>query len=208
MEDILSTDTIEAKIEELTDPGTFDVLEFVQATVDEDGNSLLPDDEVVIFRDRNAGTKLANIYRAEKERNEKESSEGIGLADEYEDYADEDEIAELRKRVLDSALTFTVQALAPAAVKAIEKKMRATHEFKEGADNKEYYEDYNGTVIAKSIAKVVNAKGQVDPKTWDAKRVLKFNESIADDEFNKLFSKVWELNFTVNLFDEVVNADF
>lgn len=192
---------ISAAVEELSSPDSFDVLEFVNSAI-------LPQDDVTIYTDGDAALKLAKIFVAEAARQKQAEEEAIGLDEEYEDYADEDEITALHERLAASALVFHLQGLAPAATEAIEKHLKATLPYTEGAVNEEFNETFNNTLIAKTIVSVEKSDGKVNTQTWTPEGVAALNTSLYVSEQNKLFNAAAELNYIGAIFDRAINADF
>jgi len=187
-------------IAQATEKDTFDVFAFVQGT-----NT--PEDEVTIYTDADAALKLAKIFIAEEERAERAKNEVVGLSDEDET-ADEDEITALHERLAASGLVFKLKGLAPKAREAIEKKLRATTDYKEGEENTEFNEALNATLIAKSIVSVTNAAGAVASNAWTVETVNAFTEELYVSEANKLFGAVAQVNYVGAIFDRAINADF
>jgi hypothetical protein len=188
-------------VEAATSKETFDVFAFVEGT-----NT--PSDKVTVYTDADAALRLARIFVAEAEREELQKAEGIGLADETGPVADEDEITELHERLVASGLTFHLKGLAPKAREAIEKNLKATTNYREGAENEEYIDALNNTIIAKSIISVENAAGAIDERKWTPEQVGIFNETLYASEANKLFGLAAEINYVGAIFDRAVNADF
>lgn len=193
-------DAVQAGVEEATDSGTFDVLDFVSG-------ASLPEDIITIHTDLKSAYRLKEIYAAEKARDEKSKSEGIGMTDEV-GYTDEDEVEELTEKLKASAVTFYLRGLAPKAQEAIQKSLQATLPYKQGSVNEEYDEAFAATLMAKTIQKSVNVRGQIDSKKWDAERVREFSLRIAPSEFDKLYLGVFKVNYLGDAIDRAVNADF
>lgn len=193
---------VDAAIEEATSRDTFDVLEFVQG-------SNTPEQTITVYTDADAALKLAHIFIEEAARSKQASEESLGLTDEDEyEGADEAEINELHERLSASALIFRLKGLAPAAVRALESHLKATTDYKEGAENEEFTEAFNNSLIAKTIKSVERPDGSVSTTAWTAETVGKLNESLYVSEANKLFNGAAEVNFVGAIFDRAVNADF
>jgi hypothetical protein len=200
MSDATLDQVTDTAVEAATSEDSFDALAFFS-------NADLPEDTVTVYQDAKTAYKLADLARKVAEQKELEESEGIGLTDEVE-YIDPDDVAELQTKLKASAVIFKLRGLAPAARDAIEAHARATHPYKEGAENTEYNEAFNGELIAKTIVSVSNAKGQTDKNTWDAPRVLAFGKASQPSEFNKLFEGAFRVNYIANAIDIAVGADF
>lgn len=200
MTDVNLDDVAEKAVEEATDEDNFDALDFFS-------DASVPSGTVTLYRDTAAAVRINEIREQAAATAKTDEDEGLGISDEA-GYIDEEEVDELTQRLKNSAVTFNLQALAPAARTALEKSARAKHNFKEGEENSAYWEAFNANLIAKSIQSVTNAQGKKDSKTWDAARVLKFSEVLENSEWQKLFSKVYELNFVSDAIDQAVSADF
>lgn len=191
---------VEAAVAEATNEENFDVFEYFS-------ESSLPEGIVTLYRDTAAAVRLLEIKATQTANDNREESEGLGITDDVE-YVDEDEIAELTQRLKNSAVTFKIRAIAPAARTALEKAARAKNPYVEGGENTGYWEAFNGNLIAKSIVSVTNAKGQQDPNEWTPARVQKFAEITEPSEWAKVFTKTLELNFVSDSIDRAVTADF
>lgn len=191
---------IEDKVAEATNEENFDALAFF-------ADASLPEGTAVLYRDSAAAVRLNEIGTEATARKELDEEEGLGVTDEI-GYANPDEIDQLAARLKASAVTFKLRAIAPAARTALEKAARAKNPYTEGAANDEYWADFNGNLIAKSIVSVTNVKGQSDSNKWDRVRVEKFAEITEPSEWQKVFGKVYELNFIADAIDRAVTADF
>lgn len=192
---------IDAALAEATDRETFDVLEFVKG-------ANTPEQDVTIYTDADAALKLAHIFVEEAARAKRAEKEPLGLDEEDSPVADEDEINELHERLTASALVFKLKGLAPAAVRALENGLKAKLPYTEGAENEEFTEAFNNTLIAKSIKSVTRADGAVNENAWTAESVAAINDTLYVSEANKLFNGAAEVNFVGAIFDRAVNADF
>lgn len=183
----------------------FDALEFFSDTK-------LPHTSVTIHQDLEAAFRLAEIKQTQEERraardNADDVPDNLSITDDVPDY-DPDEVAALRKRLERSAVTFTIQAIAPAARKALAKGIQARTPYVEGGENPEFNEQYNANLIAKSIQRVTNAAGKTDSKSWTAERVIALNDRLEDSEWYKLFEAVFRVNYVGDAIDQAVHADF
>lgn len=188
---------------EATGAEEFDVFEFIS-------NAKLPEHTVAVYTDADAALKIARMIIAENERAAASEDEPLSLDDyEADSYlVDEDELAELNERLVASGLLFHMRGLAPAAVKALEAKIRATTNYVEGTLNEEYNTTFNHTMIAKSIVSVTNADGGVSKTVWSPEKVAKLLESLHGSESAKLFETAAELSYVGAIFDRAVTADF
>lgn len=196
---------VNAAVEEATDLDTFDVFEFLEG-------ANTPQNKVTIYTDADAALKVARFLVNEKERNERSKQmDQYSLADDYdeeEENLSEEELTELHNRLTASALTFELKGLAPAARKALEKKLQATTDYSETEASPEYNRALDGELVARSILSVTNAKGQKSSNKWTAENVLKLTDTLYESEAGKLFQGVGEINYVGAVFDRAVTADF
>lgn len=191
---------IQAAVEVATSEEEFDALAFFSG-------SALPEDTVTVYADADTAYKLATIKQKYDESKEQEESEGLGITDEVF-YVDEDEVEALQRKLKASAVVFKLRGLAPAAKDAIEKHARATFPYTEGAENTEYNESLNASLIASTIVNVSNVAGKVDKNKWDADRVVAFSKIAAESEFAKLYLGALKVNYIGDAIDQAISADF
>lgn len=178
---------------------SFDVLEFVTG-------DLTPRKVVTLYTDAEAGYRLDELLAVEEE-----SSKGasFSIVDEVA-WVDPDEVDELKARIEASALTFALKGLAPKAREAIQKELQAKHNFTEDAPEEQrlaYFEDFQNTLVAKSITKATNAKGASD-SSWSADKVETFSGRVNQTEFQRLVTAVYDINTDAEIYSRAVNADF
>lgn len=183
---------------------TFSVLEFAQHQ-----QELLPDDTVTLYTDAKTAYELKKLADKQKayDKKAKKAADTLSIATE-DHWVDTDEVDELKAQLEASKLVFTVRGLAPAAVTAIDKHAKATFPYTEGAENPEYNEYFNQTVIADTIVNVRNAVGAIDESKWDLQKVSQFSKIVPPTEFAKLFEKSFNVTFTQQAFEAAVTTDF
>lgn len=196
-------DALPETVKDALNQDTFDVLDFVTG-------DLTPKDSILIYTDREAGYELNQFVQREKEIAKRAEIEGLGIADDA-DWVDEDEVAAVRKRVEDSALTFHLKALAPALKKAIRQKLVATTNYVEGAsfeENIEFFQQFTYELMARTIVKAVTATGKVDANWGDIEKIKKLEARLDESEFGRLDQKVFSINSDGDVYDAAVSADF
>jgi hypothetical protein len=203
MVDINIEEINDTVVAEATSREKFDVISFFSGAA-------LPTEKVVIYRDIEAAYELNKIYEAEeaasKSKKKNKQIDDLSIAD--ADNANEAKIAEYRERLNNSAVTFHLRGLAPAAQTAIEKSLRAKFDYKQGADNDEYNAEYFGQLIGRTIQYVTNAEGARDDSTWDRARVDELAANLPAADFGKLSEGVLKVTYAGNAIDAAVNADF
>lgn len=195
---------IDDAIAAATSEETFDVLEFV-------AGGATPEHKVTIYTDADAALKTARLLLAEEERNARKDSDDYSIADAFEDEEEqlsEEQLTELHDRLVASGLEFELKGLAPAALDALEKSLRAKHEYKEGQANAEYNEALELELTARSIVSVKRADGKVNSAKWTPEKVQSLFVSLYPSESNKLVTGVVQINYVAAIFDKAVTADF
>lgn len=185
------------------DQDSFDVLEFVTG-------DLTPRKTVSVYTNSEAGYRLNELLEQEEENVRNASvSDGLSITDAGV-YVDEDEVADLRAQVEASTLTFHLKGLAPKAREAIQKELQAKHNFSDESTDEvkeAYFNEFQNTLVAKSIEKVVNAKGAAD-KSWSAEKVAVLRGRVNNVELGRLDGAVFDINTDADLYSRAVNADF
>jgi hypothetical protein len=186
-----------AVVDEALNSEEFDVLAFVRG-------ANLPTDTETIFTDADAAVRMAALLEEE----EHAENDPYSITDGND--AIDDELTELHERLVESALEFTLQGLAPRARVALENHLKATLPYKEGDLNPEYYEALTNEVVARSIKSVTNAaSGKTSTAAWDATKVADFFVDLYPTEQAKLYNKAMGLTYIqAEVFDRAVNADF
>lgn len=183
---------------------TFDVLEFVKGTA-------TPEHKITLYTDADAALKTARLLLAEEERNARKDSDDYSIADafdEEEEQLSEEELTELHDRLVASGLEFELKGLAPAALDALEKSLRAKHEYKEDKPNEEYSKALELELTARSIVSVKKADGKVSTAKWTPEKIEALFVSLYPSESNKLVTGVVQVNYVAAIFDKAVTADF
>jgi hypothetical protein len=115
------------------------------------------------------------------------------------------EIDALNSKLEESALTFHMRGMEPGIVDSITKSF-----FTEPGDeeNPDKNTARDNELIAKSIIKVVNAKGAVDEHVFTAEEVALWRTKLLPGEFLKLVQSVARVNLNGALFSFAVDAPF
>lgn len=182
------------------DQDSFDVLEFVTG-------DLTPRKAVTIYTNAEAGYRLDELVKREQESVREVDS--LSITDEVA-WVDPDEVAALKEAVEASALTFHLKGLAPKAREAIQKELQAKHNFSEEAPDDQksaYYEEFQNTLVAKSIERVVNSRGATDT-SWSPEKISTLRGRVNGVEIARLDDGVFEINTDSDLYNRAVNADF
>lgn len=161
-------------------PDTFDILSFVEG-------SAYPTLDVTVHTDAQAG---AELVRLNKER--------IDQADPTPEL--DERVTALIERIKASALTFTLQGMAPGTV-------RELYSVEDDATDEEALKAENG-LIASTIKYVTRADGARDNRVWDADAVAKLRIFLKEAEVGKLVKGMIDVNFNAAVFDDATDAGF
>jgi hypothetical protein len=223
---------IDAKVEEMKSPATFDV----RAALN---NQTYATDKVRVYVNaavmHTANIKADEVAKLRREAEFLEASHGgittpeEATAKEEEADALEAEVADLIKSVQDSALDFHLRGLPPKQIQLIDKKWRKEIKFPvrsnyentpEGQEefemetwerNKDRNEMINHDAIANCIFKVVRASdGAESTSVWKAEDVKNLFETVLETEYEKLRLLYQDLTFAHTIFDRAIveDADF
>lgn len=176
-------------VEKATAKGTFSILDAAKGIG-------YPSDTVTVYTDIEAAYLIKHY--------------NMQAADELDpDKADEIDakIKELKQRIADSAMTFTLRGYAPQVVAAINEEARAKFDV-EDTSSGEAAEWCNYKYVAESIQLITDAEGNEDHTHWTPEKVKELAFLLPDGEFDKITAKMSELVFTAAYFDQAVDADF
>lgn len=178
-------DTVTA-VENAQSRGNFSVLAFIEQTA-------YPTSEVTLFQD----VKSADEYvKSVNKRFELEKAK--------EDTTELDaQIEALGQKVSDSALIFELRGMPPGVSQRITSPEGSTDN-----DSDAIVRARDNELIAKTIVRVKNAKGEYDEHLWEAEDVNKLREFLKEGEFGKLVNGVVKVNFNAAIFDEATDAGF
>lgn len=172
-------------IDAATQPGTFDVLSFVEATA-------YPTETVVVFQNVAAADHYVKLINKRVELE--------AIPEDKRDTAAIDalapEIEAAGKDIEKSSIIFDLQGMPPGVVQDLLKGMA------------EDDPDSDNELIAKTIKSVRNAAGAVDPRTWTAVDVKRLRDNLKEGEFGKLVAGVGQVNFNAMVFDQATDAGF
>lgn len=224
----MSMEEIKATVEELKAPGTFDVRAALSGQT-------YPTQKVKVFvnaalaHEMNVLSEEAAKLRWEAAnlmKNYEGISEPEGYAEKLAEAEDaEKRVAELLAEVQLSAMIFTLRGLAPAQFRLIDKKWRKNikppvrKNYSQDADGEEEYElevfernlsrnqSINHDLIASSIIKVENARGDADTSVWKHDDVEGLFDTLLETEYEKLRLGQQDLTFAHTLFNKAIEED-
>lgn len=119
----------------------------------------------------------------------------------------DEQIAALKERARDSALTFHLRGFPYSVVEDIENAIQEENpdlDLSEGPGAVMA----NSRYVAASIVKVVKADGSEDTRNWTASDVDRLRGSLYPDQFEQILDTVQRLSFSSAYFESAVSADF
>lgn len=193
-------DNSDALVEGALNEESFDVFEFVAGTA-------TPSDTVTLYTNAHAAVRIEKIKLAEKNRVERAKAgvDQYSIADDIEDdyQESEEELEELVESLKSSGLKFELKGLAPKALDALEKSVKAKTK-----EDEDFYTNLMPEIVARSIVKVTDAKGRVNSTKWAAEKIEQLGKELYPSEYMKLTNEVARLNYVAAVFDTSVTADF
>lgn len=212
------SEAVEAKVEELKSEESFDLSAALKGTS-------YPTDDVSIFTDGEAAHEynmvLNEIAELGFEGAKHSAAENGSIADSPEKEAIDKQIeelearsAELLKRLAASRLTFTIRGAATKQWKLIIKQWKRKGAKLESdvveteEERQQWVSDkIDEDLLAKTIVKVVNAKGQVSKGAVSLEFATELHDTILESEWAKLQEVVSNMTFANNLFQQAIASD-
>lgn len=206
----------EAKAAELKADETFDLADVLN-------NVTYPQDSVTVYlkgdRVHEYNKTLQRIAElGQEEAAQRTKEEGITESEELAAILKEAEEVQLQSMILleeirDSALTFHMKGLAPEQwrmiVKTWEHKIKPETKSEEDVTEATVKRNRktNAEIIATSVLKTVNAKGQVSKGALTVEAVEKLDDRLLESEYARVLQMANQLTFANNLFHNVIAAD-
>jgi hypothetical protein len=170
------------------EPGVFDVLSFIEKTA-------YPTERIVVFQNAKAADDYVKAVADRDARDNSDDARTGGVPDPETDPLTI-RINELADQIRESSIVFDLRGMPPGFVGNILNK----------EDLNEIEKD--DELIALSIVKVSNSRGEVDPRTWSREMVSKLRTYLKESEFAKLIRGVANVNLNSAIFDQAVDAGF
>lgn len=215
--------------EEMLSPGTFNAMDAVKGVS-------YPTDSVRVYTQGALAHQMNELmHEAEQIRLEAKGYSaqvlqqvaGDPKMDELLEEADavDARVQEILKQVVDSALTFHIRGISPVQLRLIDKKWRkaikppARKNYDNTPEGEEEYEleilernmernnSVNNDVIACSIIKVVNGKGQEDSSAWTVEQAANLHDALLESEWYKIKRLAEDLTGAHTLFNNTVTQD-
>jgi len=183
-------------VEAAQQPGTFDVLSFLEQVA-------YPTEKVVVFTDAASAEEYVKLN---KERSALEAASKPDAEGKAPDVASEVaeltvKIEELGEKIRKSSLIFNLRGMPPGMVRDV-----LDNEGTE--DNPVTEQDRDNELIAMTIERVTDQNNNVDPRVWDQKTVAKLRRFLKEGEFGKLVTAVGNVNLNAAVFDQATDAGF
>jgi hypothetical protein len=153
-----------------------------------------PEDTETIYLDTTAAYEIHKLEKTIADTVDREEADYlIGL------------VEDLKRRVVDTALTFRLRGISPGLTESITKEVKQRHEdvdFGPGAL------EANCAYLAAHIVDVTDSEGKVDSHKWSTDEVIVFRELCPPESFDKLADLMFKLSFAATFFDASVTPDF
>lgn len=188
-------DIIEA-VNESTSSETFSVIDTLKSRT-------YPTEHVVLYTEYEAAYRMSKLIEQRKDMSKPAEVDAVDA-----------EIAELRKQVEASALTFLMRGYDTSIIEAIETKVRQEFGIDSKADIKslenagDINDKLNRSFIAHTIVKVTNAAGAVDNGPFTADDLEVYTKILGHTQMKKLLDATENLSFASLYFEKVIDADF
>lgn len=166
-------------VEAAQEQGVFDVLSFVKKTA-------YPTKEVVVFQDVESADKYLALTEERFELDTKgQPTKEIDA-----------QLVEVGDKIRESSIIFHLRGMPPGIVREILDRENVGDQEKDDI------------LIAHTIVKVTNHKGDADSSVWDAEKVRVLRDFLKEGEFAKLIRGVGEVNLNAVIFDHATDAGF
>ncbi len=183
---------------------TFDLDEFVQGRG-------YPTDTETVFTNADAAYEHAKVQdrltALAQDRDALDKRSTVYKEKQAEFEALEIQAAELKQKVLDSALTFHLRGISSGHINKILKDVNAEAAAEKWVGN-EAESQATYRIMADHIIRVVRADGKVDARKFTADRAANLDFTLPESEWTKLDLKIRELSFKSTYFDSAVDAGF
>lgn len=205
----MNEENIIESVDKALDPTKFDLFAYL------DGQPVYTDG-VTIYVDVKKSKELQKLVESRREelnaRRERErlgKAESLGLDESDEDTEYDDQINALVNDLEKSAIRFNTRTVAPALIRAIDKRYVAK---RKGVTDEEALEkletDRIATLFSKAIVSITVGDGTVDDTPWDKDRFLGLEERLYPEQASKLVSHLYEMVYTGEAFDKALSVDF
>lgn len=205
----MNEDKIRNNVDTALDVETFDVLAYLE-------DQPVATDEVKIYTHVGNSRKLKQlmdernqILALRKTKAQHDDYSDLSIADEDQDTELDDEINDLIAELEKTALTFKMRTVAPALIRAIEKSAEAKTQTDWTVKEQELHrQKTTADILSRAIDGVTRGDGAVDNSGWDAKRLLKLEEALYEQQATRLISSLYDMVYTGQVFDEALTVDF
>lgn len=205
----MNEDTIRNNVDAALNVESFNVLDYLE-------DQPVATDEVTIYTHVGNSRRLKQLLEERGEilairraKADRDDYSDLSIADEELDTELDEDINELIAQLDKTALTFKMQTVAPALIRAIEKAAEAkapsdqTHKEQELSRQKT-----TADILSRAIVEVVRGDGAVDASAWTADRLLKLEEALYAEQAQRLISALYDMVYTGQVFEEALTVDF
>lgn len=205
----MNEEKVQENVEAALDVETFDVLSYLE-------DQPVAEDEVTIYTHVGKSRKLSGLLAqrreliAERKDLEKKMDiSSLSIADEEYDTEMDDEINELIAELEKSGLTFSIQTVPPALIRAVEAEGVAKAQKTWTEEQKaSHQEKTTASILARAIVKVTRGDGAVDNNPWDGERLLEAEKTLYVEQGQRLVGALYDMVYTGRVFEEALSVDF
>lgn len=207
--DDIDTSGAEDRVREAMNPETFDVLAYLT-------EQPVAEDSFDIYTHTPSAKKLHKLMTdreavlAERRAAEKRGETShLSISDDDEDTEFDDEINALVQELERTKLTFHVNSVAPALIRAIDEKYLATSDKTWTEEEKMKHNNRRvSDILSRAIVSTVRGDGAVDDRTWTADMLIEAEKNLYETQAKLLIGKLWEIVYIGEVFDEALTSDF
>jgi hypothetical protein len=159
----------------------------------------LPQKTVTVFLDEGSALELVDINSL---MNETTDPEALAVL--------EEKAAVLKKKIDDSALTFSMRGVNQKTIEEVSEMCNVKHNVKDGdgVSDINWMVDYIITLVAKNIISATDSDGNVDNGPFDYDKIEEIRGFIPAAEWNKLVETMQRLTLAGGYFEQLTDAGF
>lgn len=157
-----------------------------------------PEKAVDVYLDANSAYELEELNATMNDETD---------ADKYA--ALEAKALELKKKIVDSRLTFHMRGVSQHSVEYVtEEADKLYPDISEGVEDPNWIRHYLAALVAKNIYKVTDAEGNEDETKFTTEEILELRGALPIDAWSTLVDTMQKLTLASSYFDAITDAGF
>ncbi len=121
----------------------------------------------------------------------------------------EEQAAELKKKIVDSRLTFHMRGVSQHSVEYVtEEADKLYPDLSDGVEDPNWIRHYLAALVAKNIYKVTDAEGNEDESKFTTEEILELRGALPIDAWSILVDTMQKLTLASSYFDAITDAGF